>query len=68
MENLRIMKRPDVEAITGLSRSGIYALMASEKFPAAIKLSERAVGWLEHEVQAWLKSRVSATRKPASIC
>lgn len=62
MESLKIIKRPEVESITGLSRSSIYAKMENETFPTAIKLSERSVGWLEHEIQEWLKNRVSATR------
>ena len=63
MDSLRIVRRPVVESITGLSRSSIYAKMEDGTFPKAIKLSERSVGWLEHEVQAWLESRVTATRQ-----
>ena len=63
MENFRIIKRPGVEAITGLSRSSIYAMMENGTFPKAVKISQRSVGWLEHEVQEWLKNRVSATRQ-----
>lgn len=63
MANFRIVKRPEVENITGLSRSSIYAKMENGTFPAAIKLSERSVGWLEHEVQAWLENRIAASRE-----
>lgn len=62
MNNFKIMRRPEVESITGLSRSSIYAKMENGTFPKSIKLSERSVGWLEHEVQEWLENRVSATR------
>ena len=62
MNNVKIIRRPDVEAMTGLSRSSIYEKMDKGTFPTAIKLSERSVGWLEHEVQEWLKNRISATR------
>ena len=61
-KDFRIIKRPEVEVITGLSRSSIYAKMENKTFPKAIKLSERSVGWLEHEVQDWLRNRVSVTR------
>ena len=61
-DKFKVMRRPEVESITGLSRSSIYAKMENGTFPTAIKLSERSVGWLEHEVQEWLKNRVSATR------
>lgn len=63
MENYKIIKRPEVELATGLSRSSIYAKMENGTFPKAIKLSERSVGWLEHEVQEWVKNRVAATRE-----
>jgi prophage regulatory protein len=66
MENMRIVKRPEVEAITGLSRSSIYSKMDDGTFPRSIKLSERSVGWLEHEVQAWLNARIFASRGGAS--
>ena len=62
MNNLKIMKRHEVESMTGLSRSTIYAKMETGKFPKPIKLSERSVGWLEHEVQAWLEDRISISR------
>jgi len=64
MDN-RIMKRPTVEDVTGLSRSSIYEKMKTGTFPKNIKLSERSVGWLAHEVQEWLKNRVSASRQGA---
>ena len=63
MNNVRILKRPEVEAVTGLSRSTIYLKMEKNEFPRQIQLSTRSVGWLEHEVQEWLQNRVSETRK-----
>lgn len=63
MNSIKIIRRPDVEAMTGLSRSSIYEKMDKGTFPTAIKLSERSVGWLAHEVQEWLENRVSATRQ-----
>ncbi|WP_302413108.1 AlpA family transcriptional regulator [uncultured Desulfovibrio sp.] len=62
-DKFKVMRRPEVESITGLSRSSIYAKMENGTFPKGIKLSERSVGWLEHEVQEWLKNRVAATRQ-----
>ena len=56
MENLRILKRPEVQSRTGLSRSSIYSKMEIGTFPKPIKLTERSVGWLEHEVQEWCKT------------
>ena len=63
MCTLKILRRPEVEKVTGLCRSTIYAKMEDGTFPKPIKLSERSVGWLEHEVQEWLKNRISDSRK-----
>jgi len=59
----RILRRTEVEATIGLGRSSIYAMMEAGSFPKPVRLGQRAVGWLEHEVQEWLKNRVLATRQ-----
>lgn len=46
-----------VVAVTGLSRSTIYALISENKFPKPIKLSERTVAWRTSVVNAWLAER-----------
>ncbi len=53
----RILRRPEVEARTGLSRSTLYAQMAEGTFPTPVALGKRAVGWRESDVLAWLESR-----------
>ncbi len=53
----KILRRPDVERITGLSRSTLYAMMAEGTFPKPVKLGKRAVGWREADIAAWLNSR-----------
>lgn len=55
----RILRRPDVEAMTGLSRACIYERMRDGSFPQAVPLGGRAVGWLESEVQAWIEQRLA---------
>ncbi len=55
--NTRIMRRPQVEAATGLSRSTLYAMMTEGEFPRPIRLGKRAVGWAETEVSDWLDTR-----------
>jgi len=56
----RILRRPDVEARTGLSRSTIYLLMSRGEFPKPIRLSTRAVGWPEAAISLWLDGRRQA--------
>ena len=52
-----MLRRPQVEARTGLSRSTIYAMMAEGEFPQPVRLGKRAVGWREAVISTWLKSR-----------
>jgi prophage regulatory protein len=54
-----ILRRPEVQFRTGLSRSTIYAMMAAGDFPKAIPLGHRAVGWSASEISEWLESRKS---------
>ncbi len=61
----RILRLPQVCAITGLGRSIIYQMQAERRFPQRIKLTERAVGWIEDEVIEWLDNR-AAGRQQAS--
>lgn len=61
----RILRLPQVCAITGLGRSIIYQMQAERRFPQRIKLTERAVGWIEDEVIEWLGNR-AAERQQAS--
>ena len=63
---LRLIRRPDVEALTGLRSSMIYALMAKGQFPATIKSGARTVGWIEAEVSAWVAARVAESRGGAA--
>lgn len=53
----RNLRLKEVSAITGLSRSAIYA---NPGFPKAFKISERAVAWDEEEVRSWMRSRREA--------
>ena len=48
-----------VKVRTGLSRSTIYKMMSEGKFPASMKLGERAVGWKSSDVTDWIESRSS---------
>lgn len=52
-----ILKLRLVQAKVGMGHSAIYSKINSGEFPAPIKLGERAVGWLQSEVDAWIASR-----------
>ncbi len=52
-----LLRLPDVQKLTGLSRSSVYRLEANGDFPKRVHLSERATAWREHELLDWIESR-----------
>jgi prophage regulatory protein len=59
---LVILRLPAVIEYTGRSRSSIYLDISEGNFPAPISLGARSVGWIEHEVQAWIEERIKLSR------
>jgi len=51
-----LLRMPAVVGRTGLSRSTIYRLMATQRFPVPVKLAGRAVGWRKTDVDRWSES------------
>jgi len=44
---VQILRLPQVCKVTGLGRSMIYQLEAERQFPSRVRISLRAVGWVE---------------------
>ncbi|WBQ13836.1 AlpA family phage regulatory protein [Hyphomonadaceae bacterium BL14] len=55
-----ILRKPRVLALIGMGQTWLYEHVKAGKFPAPIKLGERAVGWRRSDVEAWLASRERA--------
>lgn len=56
----RILRLKVVSARIGLCKGMIYRLQKQGNFPKSVKLGQRATGWYEHEIEAWLAARTSA--------
>lgn len=56
-----MLKRSQVEAVTGLSRSSIYRLMRRGLFPEPIKIGMRAVRWPASTIDDFLAGRPRAS-------
>ncbi|MGH8541760.1 MAG: helix-turn-helix transcriptional regulator [Stenotrophobium sp.] len=70
---ISILRRRDLEARLRLSRSTIYDKINpgspryDASFPKPIRLGGgAAVGWLAHEVDAWLRCQIENSRCPAA--
>jgi prophage regulatory protein len=60
----KILRRREVIAKTGVSRSTIDRQEAAGQFPKRIQLGENSVGWFEDEIDQHLESR--RVRVPSS--
>lgn len=68
---LTIIRRKQVEARTGLTRSTIYAKLKHNPkrpndfdptFPTPVPIGVRAVGWVESEIDDWLNAQIQKNR------
>lgn len=63
-----MLRISQVQSRIGLSRSTIYSLLNPNspfydpKFPSKVNIGVKAVAWVESEIEAWLESRVVASR------
>jgi prophage regulatory protein len=58
--SIRVLRLPAVIAKTGLGRDSIYRGGREGWFPKPVKISERASGWIEAEVDAYLTACAAA--------
>ena len=55
--NEEIWRLPKVLATIGMKRSWLYSEVAATRFPAPVKIGQRAIGWKRSDVEAWMQSR-----------
>ena len=58
----KILRLPEVKKRTGLSRSSIYLKASQGSFPKPYKISERAVGWLQSDIDDWLSNCIKSSQ------
>ena len=62
----KILRLPEVQKRTGLSRSTLYTKIKQGSFPKPISLGVRAVGFVEAEISDWIDRRIAASRGQAA--
>ena len=60
----RIIRKPELLRVTGVSIASIYRWVASGTFPSPVKLGPGSVGWRETEIREWLDNRDRAFEVP----
>lgn len=62
----RLIRIKEAVSRTGRSRSRIYADLSAGNFPRPVKIGEKAIAFVEAEVDAWIADRIAARdRNPA---
>jgi prophage regulatory protein len=56
---MRVLRKGQVKDKSGLSFATIDRKERAGEFPARIQLGNRAIGWLEGEVDAWIEKRLA---------
>lgn len=59
MKKERVIRKPELIAMVGLSDPTIWRLEKVGKFPRRLRLGGNSCGWLESEVSDWLRDRAS---------
>lgn len=62
LEDVTFLRLPEVKAVTGLSKTSLYALIRNRNFPSPVRLGPRAVAWVRSEVKQWATNRVLESR------
>lgn len=55
----RFLRLKQVQAMTGLPPSSVYALIQRGEFPRPFPLSIHRVAWLEADVEAWMDAKLA---------
>ena len=61
----KLLRRAEVEQVTGLSRATLYELMRAGGFPEPLRVGPRAVRWRTSEITEWIDSRPRAAGEAA---
>ena len=55
-----LLRRPEVSRRTGISPNRIDELERVGRFPRRVRISDRAVGWVSSEIDAFIRERIEA--------
>ena len=53
-----LLRRPDVQQRTGLSRSSLYNLIKEGRFPRPVQISDRSVAWVSDDIDSWINTQI----------
>jgi prophage regulatory protein len=57
---MKLIRLPEVSARTGRTRTRIYNDIEAGVFPTPVKIGDRAIAFVEAEVEDWIKAKIAA--------
>jgi prophage regulatory protein len=61
-EDRRILRKPELQHMIGLSDASIWRMERQGKFPKRIKIGGKSVGWFSDEISEWFEKRAAARK------
>ena len=61
-----LIRWPAVSRVAGISRTTAWRMERDGTFPRRRKISAQSVGWLRHEIEAWVESREAVIASTAT--
>ncbi len=58
MKPLRLLPIREVLTRTGLKRATLYVYVKRGWFPKPVRIGPNRVGWVESEVEGWIRARI----------
>lgn len=55
----QLLRIDDVERLTGIRKSSLYAKIKTGGFPCPVRITARSVAWPSSRVQAWIQARIA---------
>ncbi|HGM6757417.1 TPA: helix-turn-helix transcriptional regulator [Serratia marcescens] len=65
-EKKRLIRLPEVLNKTGFCKAWIYRLISRGDFPAPVKIGERAIAFIESEIDEWIDQMIFSSRSKAA--
>lgn len=57
MKNLSLIRTNELADLLGVSTSQIYVMINNNELPPRVRISKRACGWRESDIDEWLEER-----------
>lgn len=59
MSNIKLIRPTELANLLGISKVTLWRMENRGELPARIRISRRAVGWKESDIEEWLDNRPS---------